>query len=45
MKSLYRLALLTKTGLFEPTYELWCKHKEPWLPRGVRPEYDEERAH
>ena len=33
------------TGLFEPAYELWCKHKEPWLPRGVRPEYDEERAH
>jgi hypothetical protein len=39
------LGAFDETGLFEPTYELWCKHKEPWLPRGVRPEYDEERAH
>ncbi|MEM5339075.1 GFA family protein [Paraburkholderia azotifigens] len=32
-------------GLFEPAYELWCKRKEPWLPKGVRREYDEEREH
>ena len=39
------LGAFDETGLFEPAYELWCKHKEPWLPRGVRPEYEEERAH
>jgi hypothetical protein len=38
------LGAFDETGLFEPAYELWCKRKEPWLPRGVRPEYDEERT-
>jgi hypothetical protein len=33
------------TGVFEPEYELWVKHREPWLPHGMRPEYDEERDH
>ncbi len=34
-----------ETGIFEPEYELWVKHREPWLPRGVRPDYKEEREH
>jgi len=34
-----------ETGVFEPTYELWCKHREPWLPQGARAEYDEGRPH
>lgn len=38
------LGAFDETGLFEPAYELWCKRKEPWLPNGVRPEYDEERT-
>jgi hypothetical protein len=38
------LGAFDETGLFEPTYELWCKRKEPWLPRGVRTEYEEERT-
>ncbi len=38
------LGAFDETGLVEPAYELWCKHKEPWLPRGARPEYDEERT-
>jgi len=38
------LGTFDETGLFEPAYELWCKRKEPWLPRGVRPEYEEERT-
>ncbi|MBP0592322.1 GFA family protein [Paraburkholderia sp. LEh10] len=37
------LGAFDETGLFEPAYELWCTRKEPWLPRGARPEYDEER--
>jgi hypothetical protein len=32
-----------ETGLFEPTYELWCKHREPWLPHWLKA-YEEERA-
>jgi hypothetical protein len=32
-----------ETGIYEPAYELWCRRKEPWLPHGVRKEYDEER--
>lgn len=31
------------TSLFEPAYELWCCHKESWLPGGVRREYEKER--
>ncbi|MPW15469.1 GFA family protein [Paraburkholderia sp. CNPSo 3157] len=38
------LGAFDETGLFEPAYELWCIRKEPWLPRGVRPEYDAERT-
>jgi hypothetical protein len=33
-----------RTGIYEPTYELWCCHKEPWLPAGARTEYDEDRT-
>ncbi|WP_027800766.1 GFA family protein [Paraburkholderia dilworthii] len=29
-------------GVYEPTYELWCRHREPWLPKGVRTEYEED---
>jgi hypothetical protein len=32
-----------ETGVFEPEYELWCKHREPWLPSGPWREYPEER--
>jgi hypothetical protein len=38
------LGAFDETGLFAPDYELWVKHREPWLPQGVRPEYDEERT-
>ncbi|CAD6555093.1 GFA family protein [Paraburkholderia metrosideri] len=38
------LGAFDHTGVFEPTYELWCCHKEPWLPKGARTEYDEERT-
>jgi hypothetical protein len=37
------LGAFDHVGLYEPTYELWCRHKEPWLPAGVRTEYDEDR--
>lgn len=37
------LGAFDRTGIFEPTYELWCCHKEPWLPTGVREEFDEDR--
>lgn len=33
-----------RVGLYEPSYELWCCHKEPWLPSGVRKEYPEDRT-
>jgi hypothetical protein len=36
------LGAFDNTGLYEPTYELWCCHKEPWLPKGVRTEYKED---
>ena len=36
------LGAFDSVGLYEPTYELWCCHKEPWLPQGVRTEYEEE---
>ena len=29
-----------RTGIYEPTGELWCCHKEPWLPAGARTDYD-----
>lgn len=32
-----------RSGIYEPTYELWCCHKEPWLPTSVREEFDEDR--
>ncbi len=37
------LGAFDRVGLYEPSYELWCCHKEPWLPQGVRTEYEEER--
>lgn len=37
------LGAFDQTGVFEPDYELWCRHREPWLQQGARPEYDEER--
>jgi hypothetical protein len=37
------LGAFDDTGRFEPQYELWSKHREPWLPH-VRPEYEEERT-
>ncbi|KNH08814.1 Gfa-like protein [Candidatus Burkholderia brachyanthoides] len=36
------LGAFDESDLFEPDYELWCKHREPWLPYGARPEYDAE---
>jgi len=36
------LGAFDNVGLYEPTYELWCRRKEPWLPKGVRTEYEEE---
>jgi hypothetical protein len=39
------LGAFDEIGVAEPDYELWCRHREPWLPRGVRPEYPEERQH
>jgi hypothetical protein len=37
------LGAFDETGLFEPQYELWCVHREPWLPSGVRREFAEDR--
>ncbi|MFC0401568.1 GFA family protein [Paraburkholderia rhizosphaerae] len=37
------LGAFDQTGIFEPTYELYCCRKEPWLPRGVRTEFDMDR--
>ncbi|MDR5783149.1 GFA family protein [Caballeronia sp. LZ065] len=37
------LGAFDQTGVFEPDYELWCRHREPWLQQGARPEYEEER--
>jgi hypothetical protein len=37
------LGAFDRTGIYVPTYELWCCHKEPWLPTGVRDEYNEDR--
>lgn len=37
------LGAFDEAGIYEPTDELWCRHKEPWLPTGVRKEYDEGR--
>jgi hypothetical protein len=37
------LGAFDETGIFEPQYELWCRHREPWLGHGGWPEYDEER--
>jgi hypothetical protein len=36
------LGAFDNVGLYEPTYELWCRRKEPWLPKGVRTEYEED---
>lgn len=32
-----------ETGLYAPDYELWCIHREPWLPADARPEYERDR--
>ncbi len=37
------LGAFDRTGLYEPTYELWCRRREPWLPAGVRTEYQQDR--
>lgn len=37
------LGAFDRTGIYEPDYELWCIHKEPWLPNGARTEYEQER--
>ncbi|RFU49778.1 GFA family protein [Paraburkholderia sp. DHOC27] len=37
------LGAFDQPGLYEPTYELWCCHKEPWLPQHVRTEYEGDR--
>jgi hypothetical protein len=37
------LGAFDETGLHEPAYELWCRRREPWLPRGIRTEYEEDR--
>jgi len=36
------LGAFDRAGIYEPTYELWCCHKEPWLPKGVRTEYEQD---
>jgi hypothetical protein len=38
------LGAFDHVGIYEPTDELWCCHKEPWLPKGVRTEYVEDRT-
>ncbi|HVE07590.1 MAG TPA: GFA family protein [Paraburkholderia sp.] len=38
------LGAFDRVGEFEPTYELWCDRREPWLPRGVRTEFAEDRS-
>jgi hypothetical protein len=38
------LGAFDRTGIFEPTYELWCCHREPWLPAGVRTEFERDRT-
>jgi len=37
------LGAFDRVGIYEPADELWCCHKEPWLPAGVRTEYDTDR--
>jgi hypothetical protein len=37
------LGAFDRTGLYTPTYELWCRHREPWLSGGGRTEYPEDR--
>ncbi|WP_118181129.1 GFA family protein [Paraburkholderia phosphatilytica] len=37
------LGAFDRTGIYEPQYELWVKRREPWLPHGVRPEYEGDR--
>ncbi|ASW03606.1 hypothetical protein CJU94_35310 (plasmid) [Paraburkholderia aromaticivorans] len=37
------LGAFDRVGTYEPTYELWCCHKEPWLPVGVRTEFEKDR--
>jgi hypothetical protein len=37
------LGAFDETGIFTPTYELWCMRREPWLSAGGRTEYREDR--
>jgi hypothetical protein len=37
------LGAFDRTGVYEPSYELWCSRREPWLPRGVRTEFAQDR--
>jgi hypothetical protein len=37
------LGAFDETGIYTPTYELWCKRREPWLTSGGRKEYIEDR--
>jgi hypothetical protein len=38
------LGAFDETGIFTPTYELWCIHREPWLHADGRTEYPGERS-
>ncbi|MEC5406092.1 GFA family protein [Paraburkholderia sp. MPAMCS5] len=37
------LGAFDQVDIYEPTDELWCCHKESWLPKGVRAEYERNR--
>ena len=37
------LGAFDETGIFTPTYELWCNRREPWLHADGRTEYPEDR--
>jgi hypothetical protein len=39
------LGAFDRTGLYEPTYELWCCRREPWLSGDGRTEYRQDRPH
>ncbi|MEA3114010.1 MAG: hypothetical protein QOG58_3809, partial [Caballeronia sp.] len=32
-----------ETGFLDPSYELWCSRREPWLSGDGRREYPEDR--
>jgi hypothetical protein len=37
------LGAFDRTGIYRPTYELWCRRREPWLTANGRTEYQEDR--